>query len=281
MGIPSEEQAPKLRTIEQAVTIGTKLPISWFRGHSRKYGRLTPYVFRIPPVPRGGYREYWLAERFRLRAGSIYSSVPAWDDHVRWLMLMRHYGLPTRLLDWTESILVALYFAVMDSSDQDGELWCIRPDALNNKSNYFLHSSDRPIVKYLAAEAFVTEREKLHALQARLDLPKITRNPVAFLPPLEFPRMSAQSSRFTIHPTPSEDNTIEALLTRPREIIRYDVPSESKVSLARDLTALEVTAATLFRSLDALSETIKAEVYAADRGDDYPDPPLFGKNAPA
>jgi hypothetical protein len=268
----------KIRTIEQAVTVGTRLPISWFRGHAQTYGTLTPTVYRIPPTKRGGYREYWLAERFRLRAGSIHENVPPWNDHVRWLLLMQHHGLPTRLLDWTESILVALYFAVEGPPHEAGEIWCIRPDALNNRSGYFLHSADRPVVKYLASEAFINESDepKRSCLRQELQVQQsITRNPVAFLPPLEFPRMSAQSSRFTIHPTPAEDNVIQRLLTGPREIMRYEVPSDSKTSLSRDLTALGVTAETLFRSLDALSATIKSEVYTADCGDIYPDPPVF------
>ena len=279
MNIEQEALAPKnpqLRTIEQAVTVGTRLPNSWFRGHAKTYGALTPTVFRIPPATRGGYREYWLAERFRLRAGSIHANVPSWNDHLRWLLLMQHHGLPTRLLDWTESILVALYFAVEGSPTEAGEIWCIRPDVLNNRSNYFLHSGDRPIVKYLAAEVFVTESDKLREFGRKLKLGHpITRNPVAFLPPVEFPRMSAQSSRFTIHPPPTGENVIERLLTGPREIIRYEVPGDCKASLSRDLTDLGVTAETLFRSLEALSATIRADVYAADRGENYPDPPTF------
>ncbi len=87
--------------------------------------------------------------------------------------------------------------------------------------------------------------------------------------------MSAQSSRFTIHPVPNRANVIERLLAGPREIIRYEIPGDCKLSLSRDLTALGVTAEILFHSLDALSETIKADVYAADRGEIYPDPPVF------
>ena len=271
-------ESQKLRTIEQAVTAGTRLPFSWFRGHAQTYGTLTPTVFRISPTTRGGYREYWLAERFRLRAGSINENVPPWNDHVRWLLLMQHHGLPTRLLDWTESILVALYFAVEGPPLEAGEIWCIRPDALNNRSGYFLHSADRPVVKYLAGKAFINESDEptRSCLRQELQIQQsVIRNPVAFLPPLEFPRMSAQSSRFTIHPPPDDDNLIQRLLTGPREITRYEVPAESKASLSRDLTALGVTAETLFRSLNALSATIKSEVYTADRGDVYPDPPVF------
>lgn len=87
--------------------------------------------------------------------------------------------------------------------------------------------------------------------------------------------MSAQSSRFTIHPHPKEGNTIGSLLWGPQEIIRYEVPAECKRSLSRDLTELGVTTETLFQSIEALAKTIEAEVYDADRGEGYPTPPLF------
>jgi hypothetical protein len=263
-----------LRTIQQAIDIGTTLRGSWFRGHDETYKSLTPKIYRKGPFDRGGYREYWAAAHFRLRARAIEPKVPAWDEHVLWLLLMQHHGTPTRLLDWTESILTALYFALQGPADKAAEVWCIRPDKLNNLQGYFLCGPDRPAIRYLAAEVFLIGDEiKTFAEALKLSIPP--KYPFAFIPPMEFRRMSAQSSRFTIHPLPTRNNTIECLLSDANQIVRYEIPCECKPSLSRDLTALGVTAELLFHSLDALSQTITEEIYDPDRLDSYPDPPSF------
>ena len=59
-----------------------------------------------------------LVNEFRRRAHHYVSDVPARHDLVEWLALMQHYGAPTRLLDWSYSLLVAAYFAI-EKADQD------------------------------------------------------------------------------------------------------------------------------------------------------------------
>lgn len=125
----------KLSTIQQAVEIGTTLSRSWFRGHGKIIGELTPGIFRdnFPPDQLRLRKdiEFELITKFKLNAPSLESNLPDYEDHVSWLFLMQHHGLPTRLLDWTESVLVALYFAVSENKKVDGELWAMYPDALN------------------------------------------------------------------------------------------------------------------------------------------------------
>ena len=54
-------------------------------------------------------------------------------SEVEWISLMRHYGVPTRIVDFTESILVALYFAVGETECKDDfAIWCVNRTLLGD-----------------------------------------------------------------------------------------------------------------------------------------------------
>ena len=49
------------------------------------------------------------------------------------LMVLRHYGAPTRLLDWSQSPFVSAYFAVSENDSRDGEIWSFDYDRYMKK----------------------------------------------------------------------------------------------------------------------------------------------------
>src|SRR5271169_924413 len=96
---------------------------AFWRGHGDADWYLLPQVFRRdaeqPQIPK--YDECALIGHFVARAPTrSHTKMPHRDDYFGWLFLAQHYGLPTRLLDWTENPLVALYFAVLEWEEDDG-----------------------------------------------------------------------------------------------------------------------------------------------------------------
>ena len=264
-----------LNTITHAVEVATALSRSWFRGHAAIYGELTPRVFRKEYKHTRDLRpdiEFSLIEAFKRGAPVLAAGVPDQEDHIAWLLLMQHHGAPTRLLDWTESAFVALYFAVSERPADDGELWAMYPSKLNKYSGFDgISLPNNPNLLYLASEPM---HNNPSSLAKDLKLSKVPEYPLAFQPPFHFPRMVAQFSVFTIHPKPKPGNTIPDLLTNEKHLVRYVVPRSSKKKLLQDLAALGVTARTLFPDLDHLSETIVQDHYVVAYSP--PEPPKCG-----
>jgi hypothetical protein len=242
-----------INTIEHMVEVATTLSRSWFRGHSRIHGELTPRVFRAQYDSIRKMRpqfELSLIEAFKRGAPALQANIPKQEDHIAWLFLMQHHGVPTRLLDWTKSALVALYFVVSEHPSEDGELWAMYPEALNEQSGFHgIPLPNHPILHYFAQEP----RRDPKKLVEELGLVKIPNHPLAVEPPVNFPRMAAQLSTFTIHPTPKPGNSIPELLPEEKHLVRYIIPTGSKESLRRDLTALGIKRGILFPDLDSLS----------------------------
>ena len=51
--------------------------------------------------------------------------IPKDSQMVEWLGWMQHYSAPTRMLDWTTSFNIALYFATLADVDKPGAVWCL------------------------------------------------------------------------------------------------------------------------------------------------------------
>lgn len=88
----------------------------FFRGHSALNYLLVPAIFRNKNWLENEKNMY---QELRIECPDSFNTC---ESHLDYLVKMQHYGLPTRLLDITRSLLVALYFACLDKQNLYGEL---------------------------------------------------------------------------------------------------------------------------------------------------------------
>ncbi|WP_150139011.1 FRG domain-containing protein [Candidatus Enterovibrio escicola] len=92
-----------------------------FRGVSDLNYELIPSLGRIPQLIDDDHMltgfELRIIDEFKRRVSSILKYTP--KSEWEWLFIAQHYGMPTRLLDWSSNPLVALYFAVYENINKD------------------------------------------------------------------------------------------------------------------------------------------------------------------
>ena len=169
---------------------------------------------------------------------------------IEWLATMQHYGAPTRLLDFTESIMVALYFAMENAvEDQDACIWGLRQDLIWNNQKYFQYkkfNEDDDPGDRVAKEMFVNhnlyERNKqsLDFADALIcnespvtsagESASSTRGVIPIYPLISNERLSAQSGLFLMlrdFSASFEENLQGSMMAPQHEFqelqLRYDV----------------------------------------------------------
>jgi hypothetical protein len=191
--------------------------------------------------------ELSLLRNFRKYAHAEASGTDSiWD----WLALGQHRGLPTRLLDWTYSPLVALHFATESpvDFDHDGVVWCVNFVEANKRLPVQL----RRMLQAEGSDTFTVEM--LGRFESLRDFDVLGRQPfVAFLePPALDRRILNQHALFSLmsSPTATLDDWVEE---HPELCRRIAIPAALKWEIRDKLDQANVNERVLFPGLDGLS----------------------------
>lgn len=160
--------------------------IIWFRGQGNAKYYLLPSLLRYK---NGLEKEQMMFHKFRRFADKIFVNKESeWET----LFDMQHYGIPTRLLDWTETLGIALYFAAYNNriheKGGDAAVYLLNPIGLNSQSGvnkiYRLPYDE----KNYSYSKIYWEKSPMQA-----------NAPIAVEPVLRNDRILAQRGMFTVH----------------------------------------------------------------------------------
>lgn len=165
---------------------------------------------------------------------------------------MQHFGLPTRLLDWTASPLAALYFAVSDEPRPGpAAVWALVPSELNHASR---HGQQATLV--------LTGPEARPLLAAAFERGALVDEVLAVVGQDVDVRMTVQQGAFTIHGT---DQPLEQRPGVERYLAKFVIPETAKERLAEELWFLGVRRSGLFPDLGNLAKDLASDLRTIPR----------------
>jgi len=224
--------------------------LPWFRGQASAEWSLVPKFYR--QVDRTRVNEDNVREEFITRAPTLSDMNPTnkWD----WYFLMQHHRAPTRLLDWTEGALIALYFAVRENPGlHDAAVWVLDPWELNwrvVKKDEVVPPGDPGTTKL--------DRRRYDKWLPDRFAPKKRwpRLPVAIYPGHIMRRIGAQRSCFTIHGW--DEVGLEEIAERiDTPLMKVTIPSWEAKSILSTLETCGVDETTVFPDLEGLSKVLE------------------------
>ncbi len=186
------------------------------------------------------------------------------NSKLAWLATMQHYGTPTRLVDFSESPYIALYFALETfnySENANFSLFMLDYSAILDQSIHYIQSVDRDF------------RETRQSIQGKQDeiFDRIVDRfsyDIAWItePKILNARIDRQSGSFLLSGNRSKkiEEVLSSDLYKDVEMQKMEIPCDLAPGIFALLRKMNITSKTLYGDLDGLAKSIRMEmqVYA-------------------
>ena len=222
----------------------------WFRGQPNARWKLRPKVHRLRKADENEIRT-----EFKLRGSQLISEPHIPKNDREWYFLMQHYGAPTRLLDWTDGALIALYFAVKARGRyRNSAVWMLDPEWFNNE---VLPKLDEDT--YIEGVMLPDWKEADPWFPEPFSQPLLVTYPIAIDPPHVARRVSIQRSRFTIHGRSKRGlEVVVSRMATPR-LVKFVIPNTVQAVFLQNLSTCGITETSVYPDLEGLSKELLAK----------------------
>lgn len=209
----------------------------WYRGQANAEYKLVPSLARY----QNGFEiEKKIYETYCTFAKKL---TPNHTNEWELLIDMQHYFVPTRLLDWSESVGIALFFAVMNNkAKRNAGLFILDPVLLNLKSR----KNGIPVMP--------TNTMGLSYVKSFIDKePYPVPHPIAIKSTFLNERVMAQHGMFTIH-----TDTCEGIEELYPDIVRKYTFTDNAIEEITDyLEFANINVSTVFPDFYGVANFIK------------------------
>jgi hypothetical protein len=224
-----------------------------FRGHRQASWLLQPSIERICTVNKVLRTERQLHGEFQSKAHLYSPNLPPLSDTLSWFAVMQHHDVPTRLLDWSYSAYVALYFAVHQPSDEEHcVLWAIDHAILKEVSD-----ETSTVTFGVPYSEFLSEPERFKPSNASFDASFGLIVPV--LPRFHVSRLSSQQGCFLLNVNyliTFENSLAVMMKDKTNWLHSFTFPSALRVEALKRLMQMNIHPASLFPDLGGLAQLL-------------------------
>lgn len=251
-----------IKNIKDYIEIVTSFDILYgFRGVSNLDYLLIPGIGRVKEgIDRGEFfaREHEMFSEFSRKLVQLEKGLNSTEV----ALFAQHYGLPTRLLDWTTNPLVALYFSVASSARKDGIVYVMKQQDSFLRGEMFRYGM---LLYGIETSGIYEEFEGLYDGDGTLKDKTLKYHEFLFSvgiekicqiePTARTARIATQSSFFTLHIDPFSPIKDELVL-------KIIIPASIKNHLRCDLRYLGIHEYSLFPDIGGLAAMLKHKHFA-------------------
>jgi len=215
-----------------------------------------------------------IIEKFKRRAFNYIEKLPEKENTLEWLSLMQHHGAPTRLLDFSYSYYVALFFSI-EQALQDSAVFCLNKDLIYKEGlktekwrgleddyaygtkeycNYVLNE------QILSPLVMLVEPYNLHE--------RLSRQQGLFAIPFEGRQAFEYNLSLTVNryqkalPISNkieEYNDLLSLLNQECVLFKVIIPKDFHNEIRKELKLMNITSETLFPGIDGFAKSLNSE----------------------